>query len=507
MSQWQLLILSILVIPSACFGEIIIDHAKQNCRGMNQQHFGNGTIESTKLIKANGEVSEYCELSGVITPEIRFKLRLPTSWNGKFHYYGGGGFNGYIVSANKSAIRQGYASVASDSGHTSFIPNPLSADFARDNESALELFAYKSVPTVMAVAKQIVSQYYKNHITYSYFEGCSNGGREGLTAALKNPDLFDGMVIMAPARQFIASYPFSQRNARLLDMEGARIGKKKLKLFSKKVLAHCDTVANDGLVDGIIANTEACDFNAETLRCAVDEPDDNCFSDAQLAVVKSYTTSIEAAGGLLRYAGFPFHGREADFGQWDIWLYGTPMRWPIVPSLGKKFLNTGVKNLLAKQDNIDVLTWNFENLEYRHQIGNMVALIDRTNSDLSEYVALGGKIIFWQGSSDVAVSERSTTEYYNQLIATLGSDTVKSFTRYYIAPGVNHCFGGVGATQITQLLPALDKWVVENKPPETLIAHDNKKTFSRPLCVYPAYARYKRNGDSKRAENFECATK
>src|SRR5690606_39210073 len=158
----------------------------------------------------------------------------------------------------------------------------------------------------------------------------------------------------------------------------------------------------------------------------------------------------------LRYAGFPFHGREADFGQWDIWLYGTPMRWPIVPSLGKKFLNTGVKNLLAKQDNIDVLTWNFENLEYRHQIGNMVALIDRTNSDLSEYVALGGKIIFWQGSSDVAVSERSTTEYYNQLIATLGSDTVKSFTRYYIAPGVNHCFGGVGATQITQLLPALD---------------------------------------------------
>lgn len=503
-SGYRLLVL--WIFASVLLGcDSVSSESELNCLTMKGQKFDNALIESAKIIGSDDDVPEFCELAGVITPELNFELRLPTAWNGKFHYNGGGGFNGMFTSVNESAIRQGYADVASDSGHASFIPNPLSADFARDNVIALRLFAFESVPIVTTVTKAMTSQYYNSAITHSYFEGCSNGGREGLTAALKNPDLFDGIIIMAPARQFIATYPFSQRNARLLAVDGARIGTSKLEMVNEKVLSHCDTVEKDGLVDGIIANTEACDFDADTLRCPDGQEGDNCLSEPQLAVVKSYTIPIKATGNVLSYPAFPFHGHEADFGQWDIWLYGFPMRWPIIPSIGKKFLNTGVINLLAKNDDIDVMTWDFEAPEHRQQIEKMTALIDRTDTDFSAFAAHDGKLIMWQGSSDVAVTERSTTEYYKGLQATMGTEITQTFSRYYIAPGVNHCFGGVGASEITQILPALDQWVTENSAPGTLIAHDEDKTFSRLLCSYPAYARYKGQGDNTKAGNFKCS--
>lgn len=495
------------VIAHQSYSEVTVENAAEPCQKLTGKNFADASIKSSKLVKTDDEIGEYCEIAGIIPPKLNFKLRMPSHWNGKFHYSGGGGFNGYIASVNESAINQGYADVASDSGHSSFIPNPLSADFARDDEHALRLFAYQSVPTVAAVAKAIVTDYYQSEISHSYFEGCSNGGREGLTALLKNPDLFDGAVIKAPARQFLATYPFSQRNARLLEIDGARIGKGKLKMVSQRVLEQCDTVEKDGLVDGMIANTAACDFDADTLRCPDGEEGDDCLSDPQLAVVKSYTTPIVAAGGVLNYPAFPFHGREADYGQWDIWLYGTPMRWPVFSSIGKMFLKTGVKNLLAKSDDVDVLTWDFENPAYREQIQKMVTLIDRTDADLSAFADSGGKLILWQGSSDVAVTERGTTQYYKNMIETMGQEKTREFSRYYIAPAVNHCFGGVGASDVSQLLPALDQWVVEGKAPQTLIAHDKNKSFSRPLCVYPGFARYIGQGDQNKAENFVCTSK
>lgn len=479
------------------------------CDSFDGKSIAGALIEDTSLIGKSDSAPEYCEIIGLIKPKLNFELRLPTTWNGKFHYSGGGGFNGFITEADESALMQGYADVASDSGHTGsfFSVSAFDASFALNDEHAFKFFASESVPTVTTTAKEITQQYYGKPISRTYFEGCSNGGREGLTAALKNPNLFDGIIARAPARQFVASYPFSQRNYTLLAKEGARINSTQLQLVSDKVLEHCDTVAADGIKDGIISNIDACDFDSKILLCSDgDDSNDDCLTKAQLAVVDSYTSPVISAKGQISYPGFTLHGHEADTFQWDIWLYGIPMKMPILPGLGNFFMNTGVQNIVANDDSIVALTWNFETEKNALKAQQVSEKLDLTNPDLSEFAELGGKLILWHGSTDVAVPLESTTIYYNGIVDSMGGrEQADKFTRYYIAPGVNHCFGGVGADQQTQLLGALDEWVMQNKAPETLIANKtDDPEITRPLCVYPSYSHYTGSGDRNRAENYSC---
>ncbi len=170
---------------------------------------------SPAAIPASGPEPTYCKVNGTIAPALNFEFRLPDAWNGKLYYIGGGGYDGsfYVSGPPTTALKQGYATAASDGGHQG---SPLSADFALTDTFAAQLFGSLSVPTVMSTALEAVTAAYGTPPSKSYLEGCSNGGREALMAVQRNPNLFDGVIARAPAYNWVGFMGAFNRTARAL---------------------------------------------------------------------------------------------------------------------------------------------------------------------------------------------------------------------------------------------------------------------------------------------------
>jgi len=140
----------------------------------------------------------------------------------------------------------------------------------------------------------------------------------------------------------------------------------------------------------------------------------------------------------------------------------------------------------------------------------MAALNDATNADLHPFLGANAKLILWHGGNDSALTVKATEEYYGQVVSAMGGQAnTDPFVRFYVAPGVDHCAGGPGADN-ADLLTALDRWVTRGRAPGTLTAskldpNTGATILTRPLCVYPAYPRYKGRGDVNSAASFTCA--
>lgn len=459
-------------------------NAQQACTALAGKTIGGATVAAAAEVAASGPVPAYCKVIAKIEPALNFEMRVPDAWNGKLHYGGGGGFNGSIpplAGPNLEALNKGYITVSSDSGHQA---SGVDASWAIGNPHAEALYGHLSVPTVMSSALEMVTSAYGSAPTHSYFEGCSNGGREALMNAQRYPNLFDGIIARAPAHNFTGTLGAFNRNIKALSAPGGAFSAAKIALLSNAVLAACD--ANDGIAEGVISHPSACSFDPLTLRCAGGvDAGDSCLSDAQLAVVTSWTTPAEFAGGAYRSAGWTLSGNESDPGAWPAWLTGSP-------SLQFLFQDSGVKSFIARDPTIDPLTYVYDSNPAA--LSNLASYADATNADLRPFNASGGKLILWHGLNDSALSYRNTTEYYQGVVNAMGGQAnAGALVRYYHAPGVNHCAGGPGADS-TDLLAALDAWVVDGTAPAELTASkfaaDGSTTFARPLCRYPQYPRY-----------------
>ncbi|WP_068874793.1 MULTISPECIES: tannase/feruloyl esterase family alpha/beta hydrolase [unclassified Phenylobacterium] len=465
-------------------------------------------ILTTRWVPAEGGTPAYCKVSALIRPQLRLEVRLPATWNGKLHYAGSGGFGGQITPVSPAVLAQGYASVASNSGHdgkgatSQEIARDMS--FARDDATAVLQLALLSVPTAAAAAKRLTGAYYGRPPAQTYFEGCSQGGREGVVSALRFPSLFDGIIAGAPGLHMTATFAFGQRNARLIHAPGAMLSAAKLKTLNDAVLRHCDTVAADGLVDGIVSNWAACRFDPATLRCPGGaEGGDGCLSDPQLAAVNALANPFTAAKGALRFGGYPLNGTQGLPGEWDYWEFAPVGRH--LASLPSVFAN-----LFAKDPGVDALAWDLEaNALTARAVRD---LFDVNDADLRAFQRAGGKLILWQGAGDPTTSTPDTVTYYEDVVRTVGGRaSADSFARLYVAGGVSHCRGGPGADSRDALLPALDAWVTKNAAPGPLAARrlepaTGRQVLSRPLCPFPAYARYRGQGDPAVARSFVCAT-
>ncbi|MDH5538917.1 MAG: tannase/feruloyl esterase family alpha/beta hydrolase [Rhizobacter sp.] len=466
------------------------------CEALTGRTLSGAQLGTAEIVAATASAPAYCRVSGLIAPKLNFELRLPLRWNRKLHYGGGGGYNGSIPPATVAALRQGYAQVSSDSGHQG---SGLDASFVVGDPQAAALFGSLSVPTVMAVALDIVRLHYGKRVKRSYFEGCSNGGREALMNVQRFPTLFDGVISRAPAYNWVGIMGAFNRTAKALAAPGGAMSAAKVATLSNAVLAACD--AQDGVADGVVSNPQACSFDPATLRCAGGaDTDDACLSDAQLAVVGSWTAPASFVGGTYHNAGWPLSGNENVNGAWNVWTSG-------VPSLQFLFQDTTVKHYLANDPLANSLTYDYGSNPAA--LARMAGLNDATNPNLHPFLGAGGKLILWHGGNDSALSVNATTEYYRQVVAAIGGRAnADQFLRYYIAPGVNHCAGGPGADS-ADLLSALDAWVSKRRAPGTLKANrfdpaTGVKLLSRPLCEYPAYPRYDGRGDVNTAKNFSC---
>lgn len=485
---------SVAVLLAGCGGNGTPDaptasaNVQQACAALAGKTVAGAAVGAAETVAAAAAKPRYCRVAATIAPQLHLELRLPEQWNGKLYYEGGGGYDGSIAplaGGNLAALKQGYATVNSDGGHTD---SALSAAFALDDSVAARLFGSQSVPTVAQAAKEMLATAYGKRPGRSYFEGCSGGGREALMAAERNPSLFDGIVARAPGYNWVGLMAHFNRNSRAVAAPGGQFSSAKLTLLAKAVRTACDD--KDGIADGIVSNPRACSFDPSVLRCAGGaDTGDSCLSDAQLAVIASRTSAVSVANGTYTDAGLPLNGGEDDAeGGWGPWVTGGG---DVRQSLHYLFQDTTVKNYLARNPAQDSLTYAWEsNLATVHQ---MAALNDATDTDLRPFKAARAKLILWHGGSDPSLSPGTTTAFYEGAVQAVGGQAAADdFMRYYIAPGVNHCEGGLGADQ-SDLLGALDTWVDKGTAPETLAATrvvQGAVQASRPLCRYPQYPRY-----------------
>ena len=230
------LIAGVAVLVAACGGsddgptaETIT--AQQACESLTGKTIA-GTTVTAVAVAASGATPTYCRVSGTIAPSLNFQMRLPQTWNGKLHYGGGGGYNGSIpglTGYNLAALNQGYATVSSDSGHQG---SGVVAAFALNDPYAAQLFGSLSVPTVMSSAQELLKAAYTIAPTRSYFEGCSNGGREGLMNVQRYPNLFDGVIARAPAFNWVGLLGHFNRTAKAQAAPGGTFSLAKVQLLS-----------------------------------------------------------------------------------------------------------------------------------------------------------------------------------------------------------------------------------------------------------------------------------
>lgn len=482
--------------------------AQQACDALNGKTIAGATLTAA-AVAASGAVPTYCKVSGNIAPSLNFEMRLPQTWNGKLHYGGGGGYNGVIPGLNLAALNMGYADVSSDSGHQG--GDLFSANFALTDTNAAQLFGSLSTPTVMSSAVEMIKTAYGAAPSKSYFEGCSNGGREGLMNVQRYPNLFDGVIARAPAYNWVGLLGHFNRTAKAVAATGSSFTLAKTQLLAKAVRDACDGL--DGIVDGVVSNPAACTpaiFNPASLRCAGGADTGNtCLSDPQLAVVTSWTTDAVFAGSpAFRNAAWSLSGNEDDPGAWPAWVTGNGT---VTNAYQFRFQDTTVKNYLARDPLANSLTyapWD----QNQNALYALSALNDATRTDIRPFQNSSGKLLLWHGGNDSALSSNATIEYYNNVKTTIGAANADSFVRLYIAPGVDHCAGGPGADS-SDLLSALDAWVDKGSAPATLVAEKKDAAgttlFSRPLCVYPKYPRYTGPANdanaAKMASSYTCS--
>ena len=489
---------------------------------------GNTTIVATATVSTGSLVTPtdqrltdlpaFCRVVGVSRPTndstINFEVWLPAdSWNGKFVSSGEGGFAGRLNYTRLGLdggldewLRRGYATASTDTGH-------LSTDdsWAVGHPERVIDYAYRSKHLVTVAAKGLIEAYYGRAATYSYFNSCSNGGRQALMEVQRYPGDFDGVVVGAPWNYQSHSNAGFVWSAQTLSAPGAAIPPAKLPAIEAAAIAACD--ATDGLVDGLIEEPNKCTFEPESLRCTTADSDE-CLTAPQVASLeKLYSGPKHPRTGASIFPGWTIGSERG----WERWVVADG-----VTNHGRTYFS----NLVFEDPNWDYRTFDFDaDLAFAESKVGFHA--DAIETDLSAAKQQGVKIIQYHGWNDQTLQPGYSPIYYERVAAAMGGLVeTQDFYRLFMVPGMAHCYRGAGANSfggVGQQIPphrdamhdvqvALEEWVETGVAPDQLIAtkytDDDADTtsveFTRKLCPYPSVARYSQTGDSRQAESFIC---
>ncbi|MEO6388100.1 MAG: tannase/feruloyl esterase family alpha/beta hydrolase [Croceibacterium sp.] len=443
---------------------------------------------------------------------IGFELRLPSDWNGRFLFQGGGGLDGQASpaignianSAGIPALARGFAVVSTDSGHEGSL---IDASFGLDQQARLD-YAYNALDKVTAEAKRLLRVYYNAAPAYSYFLGCSNGGRQALVASQSLPLEFDGIVAGDPAMSFsrlaLGEVWNMQTVARIAPKDDAgrpiyarAFSSADLQLVKTAVLNQCDAL--DGVADGMINDWQACRFHPRTLTCASGQTA-SCLSAAQVSVLDDLMQGPLTNTGMHVYGPFNYDTGIAS-SAWRGMRLGTSETGQ--PNSADSSLGLGQFRFL--QLTPPDPTWDplspytvdemLERIRYQGGIGD-------GDSPLLSTFALHGKMIVYNGLSDQGMSTPHIARWYETMLQSSGpgaADAVRLFT----VPGMLHCGGGE-ATDKFEMLDAISAWVERGQAPDRILASGaTMPGVTRPLCPYPQVARYT-GGNQSLAASFEC---
>jgi feruloyl esterase len=461
------------------------------------------------------------------TSAFSFGLFLPKEWNHRFLAVGNGGFAGGINWLDMAAgVGYGFASMSTDTGH-----NSTSGDISwalNEPEKKID-FGYRAMHGSVVLAKQLTKAFYACEIDYSYYSGCSTGGRQGLKEVEMYPEDFDGVLAGAPAWWTAHLQPWTIKLAlyNLPTTADYHIPVSLFPAIGAEVLKQCDI--QDGLADNIIMDPHRCNFEPETLLCGpgvTNQTAAGCLTAAQVGTLYSiYNDYVDVNQTFV----FP-HLELGSEAQWFV-LLGTPIPNPLGYEYPQFMLDLGPD-------------WNFYDFDY-----SIVQLADQTDPgncsatdyDISPFEAKGGKLITYHGYSDALIATGSSLYFYKEVLKTLhpkGID-LDGFYRHFPVPGMQHCaltppdmnapWYFAGGNQAGALYPpgavhsvpgyedaahdillALMEWTEKGTAPEQIIATkwQNDTLYDevlrqRPICPYPKQAMYQ-GGDANDASNWKC---
>jgi feruloyl esterase len=507
---------------------------------------------------------EHCEVLGKLNERIgfnsqhyaiNFRLRLPAAWNGRFFFQGGGGTNGVVGNAlgnlggnqPTNALALGYAVVSQDSGHDNVVNNNPTLNgaqsFGFDPQARLDL-GYGSYDQVTQTAKALIRLHYGRGPEKSYYVGCSEGGREGLMMSQRFPDYFDGILALAPGlnipKVMAAAAWDTQTLATLakaggsLDATGLPLLNKTftdddLALTAKAILDACD--AFDGLADGIVDDQARCTTAAvapklTAITCA-GAKQATCLSAGQVTALRAMFGGPRDSSGRALYAEWPWDAGvggkvgSTAFQGWRVWKMGpyeatenAAVNVGFVAAASAAILTTPpvprasygpdlVRHFLEYSMDTHAARTAATNALYRESVESFMKA---NGTDLSAFRQRGGKLVVVHGTSDPIFSLHDVIAWWKGVDAAEKGQAA-TFNRLFAVPGMAHCVGGPATDQF-DAFAAVVAWTEKGTPPDRIVATARAATpwpgRTRPLCPYPAQARYKGTGSIEDASNFVC---
>jgi len=497
--------------------------AAKDCAELGGAALPQGKITSATLVPAGGfqlaptaggpppgvaasgfkALPAFCRIQATLTPspdsDIKVEVWMPASgWNGKFVGIGNGVWAGSISYFQLGEpLSRGYAVAATDTGH---VGNGLTADWAVGHPEKLTDFGYRAVHGMTVAAKAAVRDFYGEGPKLSLWDSCSTGGRQGLMEAFRFPEDYDAISAMAPANPMTDLMTQSLWTGfQAVRAPGAGLSPAKLAALHKAYLAQCD--ATDGLKDGIVSAPRACRFDPAVAQCkAGDGPD--CLTADQVQTMRAiYGGVVDPKTGKPLLPGFP-PGSELQLAA----LTSAPEPFPVATSYMRLLVFGSQKG------------WDFRSFDYAADTAKARAYgaqtLDVPPTGLAPFFAHGGKLLLSHGWTDGLIPANNTVAFYGKLSAGLPAKQAHGQLRLFMVPGMNHCSGGEGPSAI-DTLAAIDGWATSGRAPERLIAARlpgppgapgaPQAPMTRPLCPYPAVARYKGDGPADKAESFACA--
>ena len=487
----------IAVVGSACFSTIA---AAAPCESLKSVSIPNVTITSAQLVAAgpfvqpggqgNGPtqaaqpIPAHCRVKLVLKPSsdshINAELWLPSAdWNGKFMAVGNGGFGGSIQGYGEMqvALRRGYATAGNDTGHTAADgPNGM---FALGHPEKIVDFSHRALHEMTVTSKRLVDEFYGKAPQLSYYKGCSTGGRQGVMAAQRFPDDYDGIIAGALANRHIHMHTAGvSRNIELARHPEGAIPPAKAEMVSKALMNACDQYK-----EGFVNNPRSCSFDFSKLACS-GEDTENCLTAAQMKTVETFYGGVKNSKGELIFSGQAL---------------SNPLP-PLSPPTG-----------LPGGGYDTVRIWGFQNENYDWKSFNLdrdmpiidakVGFVDATDPDLTKFKAHGGKLLLYAGWGDTGITPENTVAYYESVGDKMGKK--QDVARLFMVPGMGHCRGGVGPNTF-DTIGALEAWREKGTMPAEITAFNPESGLSRPLCAYPQYAKYNGTGNMKDAANWKC---
>ena len=441
------------------------------------------------------DLPAFCRVAATIKPsadsDIKIEVWLPAAgWNNKFVANGNGAWTGSITPATLGGdVRGGYASAMTDTGHQGG-----SASFALNHPEKVTDFGYRAVHELTVKSKAIITAFYGQGPKYSYWNGCSAGGKQGLKEAQMFPADYDGIIAGTPVNDWVGrslgAVWFGQATHAT---EGSAIPNAKFPAIHNAALEACD--AKDGVKDGVIDDPANCKFDPKVMECKGADSND-CLTTAQVeAARKIYSGVINPRTKEVIFPGL---------------MPGSEMGWgtqaganPFTPGLDL------FKYVVFNNPDWDYKTFNFDS----DVTAALKADNNRMNAmdpNLKPFFDRGGKILSYHGWADQQMSPGNSPKYYDMVVAKNGGlNKVMDNYRLFMVPGMGHCGGGDG-TDTFDKLGTLEKWVEQKQAPTQIVASHmtgGQAARTRPLCPYPQIATYKGSGSTDDAANFSCKAK